>query len=205
MAAFIFSDLKQRYLDLVGQPNGTIDAFGSRNINYAIHDICNKYQFSWNKKTDTATIASGTANLPSDLNPRWQLEDVRDASNNIYTQVPIWDKDNYSEGDYVYWVLPSSDPDVFTINSPTDGLVNVTYYWKPTSLSAAADKCIVPDIEAVSYLAASKRWVGAERDTQLKADYEAEANKLIDAMYLRDLQSAEPLVIHSVAFYNDLR
>ena len=57
MATPIFTTLQQRYLDLIGDSDGTIDDFGKRNINSAIQDILNKYQFSWDIKTDDITLA----------------------------------------------------------------------------------------------------------------------------------------------------
>lgn len=209
MAAYTFTNICQRYQDLVGDPDGTINDFGKRNINYAIQDIINRYQFSWNKKPGTVTLTAGAGSLPTDLNPRWGLADARivnssDGDDNIFTEIPYWNKDKFNSDSYVYWILPdSTDPDTNTFNSKTlTGSVTVGYFWKPADLSAGTDKCIIPDIEAVALLAASKNWIGSERDQGLEEIYRKRAEDLINAMYFRDLQSHEPIYISSVVSLN---
>ena len=208
MATPTFTTLQQRYLDLIGDSDGTIDDFGKRNINSAIQDILNKYQFSWDIKTDDITLAAGVATLPSDFNPLWNVVDARivassDNDDNIFTQIRPEDRDSYSADDYVFWVTYDTATDTYIFNSKTlTGTVTIYYNFSPADLSSGTDVCIIPDVEAVSYLAASKNWVGAERDTDLKKDYEAESDKLILAMYLRDLQNGPILSVGSIASYN---
>ena len=202
MAAPIFSDLKQRYLDLIGQSDGTITDFGKRNINRAIRDILNRYNFSWNVKTGTGTLSSGVFTLPSDYNPAQQLDArivVTDGRDHVFTRVEVWERDSYTDADYVYWILPNaSNPDEWTFNTHVQtGTVTLHYYFIPSDLSADADKCVVPDIEAVSYLAASKNWIGSERNVELKREYEDEANKYISAMYFRDMQTSDGIQLRT--------
>ena len=57
------------------------------------------------------------------------------------------------------------------------------YYHTPSELSADADVCIVPDPQAVVYLAVSKWWLGKERDEdnsdRFYAKYQERLTKLI--------------------------
>ena len=208
MATPTFTTLQQRYLDLIGDSDGTIDDFGKRNINSAIQDILNKYQFSWDIKTDDITLAAGVATLPSDFNPLWGVSDARivassDNDDNIFIQIRPEDRDSYTSDDYVFWITYDTATDTYIFNSKTlTGTVTIYYNFSPTDLSSGTDVCIIPDVEAVSYLAASKNWVGAERDTDLKKDYEAEADKFIQAMWLRDLQNGPIISVGSIASYN---
>lgn len=178
------STLQQRYLDLIGDSDGTIDSFGTRNINAAINDIINRFQFYWNIADTTITTSNGVANLPTDYNPIWGIFDAR--SDVIYTQISLTERDNYSEGDAVYWITYDTANNVYVFNSLKDETITIAYNFIPTDLTNASDVCVVPDIEAVSYLAASKNWIGAERDTELKREYEQEADKYIQAMWFRD-------------------
>ena len=124
MATPTFTTLQQRYLDLIGDSDGTIDDFGKRNINSAIQDILNKYQFSWDIKTDDITLAAGVATLPSDFNPLWNVVDARivassDNDDNIFTQIRPEDRDSYSADDYVFWVTYDTATDTYIFNSKT--------------------------------------------------------------------------------------
>lgn len=206
--AFIFSTAQQRYLDLVGDPGGTIDAFGKRNINIAIQDILNKYKFSWDKVTTDLTLVAGVSNLPTDYNPKWHLSDARivaslDNDDNVFTEIPEWDRDKYTTDDYVYWITYDQTTHRHIFNSLTQtGTVTIYYQSLPTDLSADGDYCIIPDLEALSYLSASKSWIGNERDTLLAETYRKEADKLITAMYVGDMQSGETLIVGSVVGYD---
>jgi hypothetical protein len=206
MAAPTFSTLTQRYLDLIGQPDGTITDFGKRNINRAIRDVINRYPFSWNIKTGTGTLSSGVFTLPTDYNPASPIDAriVVDGDDHIFTRIEVWDRDTYTDADYVYWVLPNaSNPDEWTFNTHVQtGDVTLHYYFLPADLSADADKCIIPDIESVSYLAASKNWIGSERNVELKREYELEADKYINAMYFRDLQASDSMAVQSIVGIN---
>jgi len=206
--SILFSDVKQRYQDLIGQPSGTISAFGKRNCNQAVRDILNMYRFSWNLTTEDLTLASGTDAMAATYNPRWGLHDARitgssQNDDNVFTEITIPDRDKYSSDDYVFWVTYDATNQEYDFNSLTQtGTVTIYNYFTPADMSADGDKCIIPDLEAVAYKAASKNWIGAERDVDLKKEYEAEANKYITAMYLADLQSGPQIPIHSLAIDN---
>ena len=206
--AIQYSDLKQRYQDLIGDSDGTIDAFGGRNINNAIKDILNRYKFSWDLTTASLTLTAGVSNLPTTYNPTFHLEDARIVASstnddNVFSEIDIADRDSYSTDDYVYWITWDATNHVYVFNSLTQtGTVVIYYYIIPATLTADADYCIIPDLEAVSYLAASKNWIGAERDAELKAVYEQAADRYIQALYLRDLQNGPLFTISSLVSYN---
>jgi hypothetical protein len=199
MAFPTFEDLQGRYLDLIGDSDGTIDDFGKENINRAIEDVLNKYPFSWNVKTADLTLVAGVADMPTDYNPRWELTDAREGDN-VFTNVPIYNKESYGSDDYIYWITSDVSGDKYIFNSKTlTGTVTIYYNFIPTELSATTDKCPVPDKEAVSYLAASKNWVGAERDEELQKNYMDMADRYITALYFRDLQQSPTVYIGSLA------
>ena len=200
MAFPLFSDLKQRYLDLIGDSDGTIDDFGKRNINAAVKDVLNRYSFSWNKDTADITTASGVADMPNDFNPRWEI-DARDADGNVFTQIPLYDRDSYDD-EKVYWITPDVSNDKYIFNSPVDTTITLFYNFVPTALSSDSDKCAVPDLEAVAYLAASKNWIGAERDQELARNYQEMADRYINALYFRDLQNGPQEFEGNLASYN---
>lgn len=208
MAFPLFSAVQTRYLDLIGDSDGTIDNFGKRNINQAVLDIVNRYSFSWNLKSATLTLSSGTADLPVDFNPRWGLADARieylgEGGDNIFTVVPIFDRDNFGEDDFVYWITPDVSNDKYVFNTHTlTGSVTIYYNAIPTEMSGDSDKCAVPDKEAVAYLAASKNWIGAERDEALEQKYREIADRYITGLYFRDLQQGPELTVQTLSEYN---
>jgi hypothetical protein len=209
MATFpTFTTISQRVQDLIGQPNGTISDFNTRNINNAVNDILNRYPFSWNLKTTDLTLASGTADMPSDWNPKWGINDARievygEGGDSQFTEISIHNRDSYGSDDYVYWLTVDVTNNKTIFNTHTQsGTVTIYYNFVPTDMSTGTDVCVVPDTEAVAYLAASKNWIGAERDTELKREYEQMAKQYIDALYFRDLQSGPDFDFTSLAEYN---
>ena len=209
MATFpTYATIKQRVQDLIGQPSGTISAFNVRNINNAVNDILNRYPFSWNLKTSDLTLATGTADMPSDWNPKWGLNDARIVASgtdndNAFTLISIYDRDKYSSDDYVYWLTVDVANNKTIFNTHTQsGTVTIYYNFVPADMSSDSDVCVVPDTEAVSYLAASKNWIGSERDVELKREYEQMAKQYVDALYFRDLQNSAEHSLTSLAEYN---
>jgi len=201
--SFPLSQIQLRYQMLVGQPSGVIDAFGTSNINAAIRDILNKYRFSWNQKEATLSVVTGVATLPTDYNPQWHLEaafQADDPTNLIpLTEIQKTDINLYNSTDPVYFIEYDTTTDTYIFNTLLyDCDVTIYYNFIPTDLSGATDKCFIPDLEAVSYLAASKKWVGAERDTELKQVYQQEAERLITAMYIHDIASQDMPNVYSI-------
>jgi len=205
----IFSDIQKRFLFLIGESDTTsITAIHKSHINAIIKDICNAYPFSWNLKKDDLTLSSGTASLPTDYNPIWHLKDARIVNSStgddyIFTPVPVEDRDSYDTDNHVYWITQSTTAGTFTFNTPTQtGTVTIYYYSIPTDLSADANVCVIPDGEAVAYGAASKNWIGDERNQQLKQDYEQECTARISAMQSKDMAFDGQYTQHSIVASN---
>src|SRR3990167_2900023 len=203
----IFSTIQQRYLDLTGQPDGTIDAFGNRNINLAVNDILNRYPFSWNVKTDTTTLSGGAANMPSDFNPRWPIDARIVASStsddNVFQKIDVADRDKYDSDSYVYWLTFDTTNNDYNFNSLTQsGTVTLYYHFTPSDMSSASDICRVPSTELVAYQASAKNWIPGERDEGLKKEYQDEANKYIQELWILDQQSGPQYGMNSIASTN---
>jgi len=190
MATFL--DLQERYLYLIGETDvSTITDIAKSHLNYSIKDILNAFPFSWNLKSADLTLSSGTADLPTDFNPHWGIYDARIVNSNsnddnIFDLIDLKERDEYGSTDYIYWI--TNDSGTYSFNTPVQsGTVTIYYYYIPDNLSGNDEICIVPDGEAVAYLAAAKNWIGDERNQQLKTDYEQEASIRIQSMHNHDL------------------
>jgi hypothetical protein len=193
MATFL--NLRKTVNYLIGQTN-----YGSKidnvvidaHINSAVKDICNRYPFSWNLKTANLTLTAGTAALSSDYNPRWHITDARivnssNGDDHIFAEVSVRDRDNYNSSDYVYWMSTASTTGICSINSKTlTGTVAVYYQFLPTDMSVSSDVCVIPDENAVSYLAASRLFLLDPSMKIIQKDFEDKANNHITAMWVHD-------------------
>lgn len=183
--------LRTRTAYLRGEEDtGTEDVIDSH-IQSAILDICNEYPFSWSSDDDT--IADGD-DLPTAINRKWGVV-IIDSEGNRLTEISPTDQ--YStDSTMVYWL---SGGKFYTHSTET---LYIFFYYLPTALSGDSDECLVPDAEAVAYLAAAKMYIGDERNAELKADYEKEASKRIDSMKIADQMYGPQLVEGSVLDYN---
>lgn len=189
---------------------GEEDTYGDTVINdhiqYAILDILNEYPFSWDITSANLTLSSGIASLPSTYNPKWKIKDARitvssTQDDHVFTEINIDDRDKYSSSDYVYWITYSAG--TFTFNTPVQtGTVAIYYYYNPAAMSGDSDACIVPDGEAVAYLAASKMYVGDERNIEMKEDYKKEAKDRVQSMWIADNMFGPTITEGSVLDYN---
>jgi hypothetical protein len=181
-----------------GSNNDAINA----HIQAAILDICNAHNFSWNQAPLTLTVTAGTVNLPTDYNQQWKVPYVDDGTQ-PYAEIPVESKLNFSDGDRRFYILYDNTNKVYTLKSPTlSASLTGYYYFIPADLTADGDVCVVPDGEAVAYLATSKMWISDERNIELKREYEAEAQTRIDKMYAKDLMEGPVYTQGSVIDYN---
>jgi hypothetical protein len=189
----IYSQIQTRYQYLIGENSTTPDAIGKSHINYSIKDICNAFPFSWDLTTTDLTLTAGVATLPANYNSKWGIYDARLINatvddDNIFTLISIADRDKYNDTDYVYWLTTNSTTGRQEFNTPLQtGTVTIYYYFVPADLTADDNVCIVPDVEAVAYLAASKYWLSDDNDTNLKQVYEQEASSRIQQMYSQQM------------------
>lgn len=188
------STLRQRYQYLRGETDyTTVNAVNDSHINQAIWDICNLFEFSWNRVKTTGTLSSGTFNLAADYNPIWHIPDARIVNSSIgddyiFQEIPVEDRDQYDTNSYVHWLTFSTSSNLHVFNSnQTSGTVTYFYYFIPTALVNSTDTCIVPDPEAVALLAVSKNWVGDERNAQLSDLFEQRAMKRIQSLYDKEI------------------
>lgn len=195
-----YNDIKKRVAYLRGETNYTTAGDDATiiadHINFTIEDIVNRHPFSWNQTYDDLTLVAGVATMPTDYNPHWPVQDARiegssDDDDDIFTIIDPNDRDNYSSDEYAAWITRDSTTGDYTFNSKTlTGTVRVYYYFIPTALSAADDPCIVPDAEAVAYLATSKFLMGEDltpQAIQMKKDFQEEGLARIDAMAAQDI------------------
>jgi hypothetical protein len=187
--------LRTRTQYLRGEEDVAGDTVINSHIQYAILDILNKYPFSWAK---TTTSQASNANLPANINPKWGIS-VNDGTNE-WTQVSPEQSYLYSNGEMVFWITYVSDR--FYLNTPSTETLNVTYSINPTALALDADVCIIPDGEAVAYLAAAKMYIGDERNADLKAVYEKDADIRIQSLISSDSMFGPILTEGSALDYN---
>lgn len=208
MSQLTFTNLQTRTAYLMGETSAS--AVLQSHINAAIQDVVLVQPWSWTLKKTTGSLSSGTFNLGSDFNAKFGIADARilgSSSNDdhVFERIPVEDRDLYTEEDYKYWITwdTSSAVHVFNTHASTTGTVTYYYYFFPADLSAGGDKCIVPDSEAVAYLAASKMWVGDERNVQLQQLYAQEATNRIQALKVADLNvNQDSLTLGSIIDYN---
>lgn len=199
MSLDTFATLRQRVNYLIGDTSNATSGIIDSHINASIADIFNAYPFSWNiTNTTGTTIASANTeysqfNLTSDYNPKWHLHDARKLGGSAgmdsrFTEIVINDQNIYPSGNYKYWITYDTANKVYVFNctEPVGTVVTYYYYFKPVVLAAASDSSIVPDTEAICYLAASKNWLTDERNQQLMAAYKQEASTRIQSMYQTD-------------------
>lgn len=213
MSLDTFSTLRQRVNYLIGDTSNTTAAIIDSHINAAIADITNAYPFSWNKTTATGVIGGSapyyTFNLASDYNPKWHLDDARIqittsvGQDHLFEEIVPQDRNNYPIGTYKYYLTYDTSNKVYVFSTPeSSGSVLYFYYFKPVILSNPADSCIIPDTEAVCYLAASKNWLTDERNQALTQLYKQEASTRIQSMWATDNSFGPTPSEGSVVDYN---
>lgn len=190
------SVLRQRFNYLIGDTTSTTSGIIDSHLNSAILDITNAYPFSWNVKQTTGNIiGSGpyyTFSLVTDYNPKWHITDARIVqigvgNDNIFQEVVPQDRDVYALQSYKYYLLYDTVANAYTFNTPeSSGTVTYQYNFIPSTLINPADICIIPDVEAVCYLAASKNWLTDERNTSLMTLYKQEASTRIQSLWQTD-------------------
>ena len=175
----------------MGESSASADL--QQHILAAIQDIVLIRPWTWTlTKGSNLSLSSGTASLATDFNPKWGVVDARvvttgSGNDSVFTRIAVEDKDKYTSDDYVYWVTWNTSTERYIFNSLTQtGTVEYYYHIFPANLSSGATLCIVPDSEAVAYLAASKMWIGDERDVKLQQVYSQEAAARIRSLVAAD-------------------
>jgi hypothetical protein len=192
-----YLQLRTRTQYLRGEEDVAGDTVINSHIQYAILDILNKFPFSWSKVV--LTTQSTNTNLPSTYNPKWGIS-VNDTEGE-WTQIFPEQSFLYKDGDHVYWITYESS--AYKLNAPSTETVTITYHTIPTALSGDSDVCIIPDGEAVAYLAAAKMYIGDERNAELKADYLKESTDRVTSLIQADSLYGPDLTQGSILDYNN--
>ena len=189
-----FGTVQQRYNDLIGNTtSSTADVIGQRHINSIVQDVLGDYPFSWNLKSGTITLSGGTATMPTDYYPGWQLEDCRikqtgTGNDLIFTQILVTQQDLYDTSTPVYWITYASSTDSYQFNSNIlTGTVSITYHYNAPTMVNTTDPCVIIDPELVAYGAAAKNWITDERNTQLAQIYQGIYSQGIKGLYEEDV------------------
>jgi len=183
--------LRTRTAYLRGEEDTSTEDVIDSHIQSAIEDICNEYPFSWTQDDDT--IANGD-DLPTTINRKWGVIIV-DSNGNTLTEIPPKDQHSTTSTS-VYWL---SGGKFYTHSTET---LYIYFYYLPTALVNDADICLIPDGEAVAYLAASKMYIGDERNRELKEDYKGEAKERIQSMIAADELYGQTIIEGSIIDLN---
>ena len=205
MATFL--QIQTRFLVLADE--STITTAHKSHINSVVQDIINARPFSWNIKSGTVTLSSGSGDLPSDYNPRWGIEDARvvntgNVDDVIFTQIPISFRDSYGSSDPKFWITYNTTTSKYVFNSTyDDATVTVYYHFIPSDLSADNDVCIIPDIEAVAKLARNKNFETEDPEDPANAKRAYDFENIIKQLYQQDLNFSDIDVEYSLMMDQD--
>lgn len=125
-------------------------------------------RFPWDfaRVTDTLTINNGSSPLPDDIAPGTRL-DVRQVvsgsgDDQIYTEIPYGEQDEYSQGSYRYWITGAS-PDLAINTKETPGTLTIQY----TSLAPVlSDGDTAPFPDPMIIALGARRYVRASENPQ---------------------------------------
>lgn len=176
--ALTYLQIKNRVANRSGRTDGgTANTIRDNAINNVIRDtIANAHPFSWLRRSTTvATDASGQGDLPANFNPNHKLQpgfvyiSASGVGNDTpLTEVPRENFDLYNSAqNYKFYIDYNTSTNRYRLNtSEPSTTVTVVYYHIPTDLSSDSDTCVVPDPDAVVYLASAYYWLAKERDEQ---------------------------------------
>lgn len=191
-----FLQLKNATANQLGKSDGgTANTIRDNHINDVVrNEIANVFPFSWLRKTNSSISinSSGQADLPSDYNPNHKIYDLRRVvsgtySDDLYTEVPQEAFDTYGAGSLRYFIDFNTGTNLYRLNSTEPSVtLKVTYYHTPAAMTADADVCVVPDQDAVAYLAAARYWLSSERDETNHDRFKALGNQRLQQLVLDD-------------------
>jgi|SRR6185369_2462380 len=198
-----YLQLKTKTANVLGRNDGgTANAIRDNIINSVIQDeIANSFPYSWNRKTNASISidSNGQSDLPSDYNPTHKLYDVREvasgtANDVIYREQPRELFDSLSIATGGYFIDYNTNTNVYRINTSVPSkTLQIIYYYIPATLTADADICVVPNADAVVYLAAASFWLSAERDETNHDRFKQLGLQKVAEMIQRD-KKAQPRV-----------
>jgi hypothetical protein len=163
---------------------------GTTEINDVIrNEIANYYPFTWLRKSTSLTIdGSGQSDLPADFNITHKIPSLIDSNNQVYQEVDVTTYNDTTVGSVnIYYIDYNTSTDRWRVNSKTvSTTLTCVYYYIPAELTADADVCVVPDPDAVIYLAAARVWIGIYFDETDHDRFQALGTQRLDLMVARD-------------------
>jgi len=188
-----FLQEKDAVANILGKTDGSSSAVIRDNAinNVRQNEIANFYPFSWLRKSaNVTTDSSGQADLPADYNPNHACKDVRIVNSGqgddyIFTPCTVEEFDYFSADQHRYYIDYNTSTNLWRINTHGDtDTIRVIYYQIPTTLTSNTTVDIIPDLDVIALLAASRYWLSSERDEtnhdRFKALGEARLNLLVN-------------------------
>jgi hypothetical protein len=149
-------------------PDSTRDGL----INEAFKEVYNARRWTWLKKKATLTISSNEASMPVDYNKLyepieiWNYDSTDTTAKNAFTQVDISDLSSYASDANVYAIDHENSKILFK-TLETSVFMNYTSQFTDYALDGTQDSSVllIPNYDAVKYLALSMYWMSQERAT----------------------------------------
>ena len=183
-----YLNLKDSVSNVLGRTDGsTAVAIRDNSINFVRqNEIANHYPFSFLEKQTTLTVTSEVADLPADFNINHDPKDVREVGVGEFNKIEVEDSEKYGSGDRVYWIDWNSSTERWRMNTLYDCSLRVIYYQVPATLTADATYDIIPDLDVVTFLAASRYWLSSERDEDNHDRFKLLGQKALDRLVVTD-------------------
>ena len=183
-----YLNLKDSVSNVLGRTDGsTAVVIRDNSINFVRqNEIANYYPFSFLEKQTTLTVTSEAADLPADFNINHDPKDVRVVGVGKFNKIEVEDSENYGSGDRVYWIDWNSSTERWRMNTLYDCSLRVIYYQVPATLTADATYDIIPDLDVVTFLAASRYWLSSERDEDNHDRFKLLGQKALDRLVVTD-------------------
>lgn len=146
----------------------TPDATRDGLINEAFKEVYSSRRWSWLKKKATLTVSSNEATLPVDFNKLYEPIEIWAESNGKieFTQVELSDLANFDTDSNVY-ALDTENSKIVFKTLLTSVYMNYTSEFTDYALDGSddSDTLLIPNYDAVKYLALSMYWMSQERAT----------------------------------------
>lgn len=150
----------------------TPDATRDGLINEAFKEVYNARRWTWLEKKATLTITSGEANLPADFNKLYDpikiwSYDAQDTTSKIdFKQVSIDDLNSYTSDGNIFALDTENGKLLFkTLETTVFMLYTSEFTDYAMDGSNDSDTLLIPNYDAVKYLALSMYWMSQERAT----------------------------------------
>lgn len=122
-------------------------------VQRALERVYRAYDFPFNKAVATIQLNGGIANLPTMIHQD-SILDIRNigagvGADQVYTQIPYSDQDNFSAGTYRYWLTGYEGTYVLNTNETTADVLTI-YYEQTTPVINASIATAFPSSMALA-------------------------------------------------------